>query len=118
MSADESDRSRQKRPGHGPGRSETRVGIAYGTNIDLADQTIIDPVGWVQGVLADDPVEVLYDEMRDWAMILRVGWWIESYVDTRRMYDGVHRAQQEAPDEAGIEGCKGTQTMSQNDESE
>jgi small-conductance mechanosensitive channel len=68
--------------------------------------------------LADDPVEALYDEMGDWAMILRVRWWIESYVDTRRMYDGVHRAMQEALDTAGIERCKGTQTMSQNDESD
>ncbi len=118
MSGDKRGRSRQKRPVHGPGRSETRVGIGYGTNIDFAEQTIIDPVRQVQGVLVDDPAEVLYDEMGDWAMILRVRWRIESYVDPRRMYDVVHRAVQESVDTAGIERCKGTVTMSQNDESE
>jgi len=32
-----------------------------------------------------------------------VRWWIESYIDTRRVIDRVHTALQRALDEAGIE---------------
>jgi MscS family membrane protein len=92
-------------------RIETRIGIAYGTDIGFAEQIIIDSARKVDGVLADYPVEVLYDEMGDWAMVLRVRWWIESYVDTRQMYDRVHRALQEALDTAGIEMPYPTQTL-------
>ena len=99
-------------------RIETRVGVAYGTEISYAEQTIIDTIRKVQGVLAEYPIEVLYDEMGDWAMILRVRWWIESYIDTRRMYDRVHRAIQDALDVAGIEMPFPTQTLQIHTESE
>lgn len=36
-------------------------------------------------------------------MVFRVRWWIESYVDTRRMFDRVHTALQQTLDEAGID---------------
>jgi small-conductance mechanosensitive channel len=36
-------------------------------------------------------------------MIFRARWWIESYEDTRRMFDRVHTALQEALDAAGLE---------------
>jgi small-conductance mechanosensitive channel len=36
-------------------------------------------------------------------MIFLVRWWIDSYEDTRRMLDRVHRSLQKALDEAGIE---------------
>jgi small-conductance mechanosensitive channel len=55
------------------------------------------------GVLTDKPVDALYLEMGDAAMIFRVRWWIESYQDTRRLFDRVHTALQERLDEAGIE---------------
>jgi small-conductance mechanosensitive channel len=42
-------------------------------------------------------------EMGDSARILRVRWWIESYIDTRRIFDRVHTAVEHALDEAGIE---------------
>jgi MscS family membrane protein len=92
-------------------RIETRLGIAYGTDIQVADRLIVDAVRQVPGVLPEEEVEVLYDEMGEWAMILRVRWWIESYVDTRRMYDRVHRALQAALDAAGIEMPYPTQTL-------
>jgi small-conductance mechanosensitive channel len=57
----------------------------------------------VEGVLPDRPVDALYNEMGDFAMIFRVRWWIESYVDTRRVIDRVHTALQHALDGAGIE---------------
>jgi MscS family membrane protein len=84
-------------------RIETDVGIAYGTDIETARHILIEAVRHVEGVLPDRPVEALYVEMGDSAMIFRVRWWIESYVDTRRVLDEVHTALQNALDEAGIE---------------
>jgi small-conductance mechanosensitive channel len=44
-------------------------------------------------------------------MIFRVRWWIESYIDTRRVIDRVHTALQYALDEAGIESPFPTQNV-------
>jgi small-conductance mechanosensitive channel len=84
-------------------RIQTHVGVAYGTDIQTARRVLIDAVCGVEGVLPDRPVDALYHEMGDSAMIFRVRWWIESYVDTRRVIDRVHTVLQEALDEAGIE---------------
>jgi small-conductance mechanosensitive channel len=84
-------------------RIQTHVGIPYGTKVMMVRQIIIDTVRQVEGVLPDKPVEALYIDMTNWAMIFRVRWWIETYADTRRMFDKVHSALQEALDEAGIE---------------
>jgi len=92
-------------------RIETHVGIAYGTDVETARRVIIETVERVEGVLPDKPVEALYSEMGDSAMIFRVRWWIESYVDTRRIEDRVHTALQYALDEAGIESPFPTQNV-------
>ena len=74
-------------------RIETHVDIAYGTDIETARTTLIEAVRSVEAVLPDRPVEALYNEMGDAAMIFRVRWWIESYVDTRtRHRSGPHGA--------------------------
>jgi small-conductance mechanosensitive channel len=65
----------------------------------------------VEGVLPDNPVDALYIEMGDSAMIFRVRWWIDSYVDTRRMFDKVHTVLKRALEEAGIECPFPTQTL-------
>ena len=69
----------------------------------MVRQLIIDTVSQVEGVLPDQPVESLYIEMGDSAMIFRVRWWLESYEDTRRMFDRVNTALQVAFDANGIE---------------
>ena len=51
------------------------------------------------------------------AMVFRVRWWIESYVDTLSMFDRVHDALQDALDAAGIEMPYPTQTLHLHDES-
>jgi MscS family membrane protein len=84
-------------------RIQTHVGVAYGTDIETARRVLVEAVRGVEGVLPDKPVDALYHEMGDSAMIFRVRWWIESYADTRRITDRVHTALQEALDEAGIE---------------
>jgi small-conductance mechanosensitive channel len=92
-------------------RIETHVGIAYGTDIERARQVIVDAVRQVDDVLPDKPVDALYIEMADSAMKFRVRWWIESYVDTRRVLDRIHTALQEALDAAGIEMPYPTQDL-------
>jgi small-conductance mechanosensitive channel len=93
-------------------RIQTHLGIAYGTDIKTAQRVVVDAVRGVEGVLPDRPVDALYHEMGDSAMIFRVRWWIESYEDTRRVMDRVHTVLQEALDAAGIESPYPIQTVS------
>ena len=92
-------------------RIETRVGIAYGTDIQNARRVIVEAVRRVEGVLPDEPVDALYAEMGDSAMIFRVRWWVETYADTRRVEDKVLTSLQQALDEAGIECPFPTQSV-------
>ena len=92
-------------------RIETRVGVAYGTDIEKARNLIVETVSSLDVVLKDKPVDALYSEMGDSAMVFLVRWWIESYVDTRRVVDRVHTALQNALDEAGIESPYPTQNL-------
>jgi small-conductance mechanosensitive channel len=84
-------------------RVEIDIGIGYGMDIEKTRQIIIDTVSKLDGILKDRPVDALYNEMGDSAMIFRVRWWIGSYEDKRRIYDRVNTALQVALDEAGIE---------------
>jgi len=84
-------------------RIQTHVSIGYGTDIKTARRIMVEAVCQVEGVLTDKPVDALYIEMNNTAMIFRVRWWIESYEDTRRMFDRVHTALQEALEASGIE---------------
>jgi len=84
-------------------RIQIEIGVGYGQDIEKVRQIIIDTVSQVKGVLLDKPVDALYVEMGASAMTFRVRWWIDSYVDTRRMFDSVNSALQKALDEAGIE---------------
>jgi MscS family membrane protein len=92
-------------------RIQTHVGIAYGTDIEAVRRLIVDTVRQVEGVLPDKPVDALYNEMGDSAMIFRVRWWIESYEDTRRVMDRVHTILQVTLDAAGIEMPGPTQNV-------
>ena len=93
-------------------RIQTHVGIAYGSDIEVARRIIVDTVRQVEGVLPEEPVDVLYIEMGDSARIFRVRWWIVSYVDTRQVLDRVHTAVERALNEAGIEMPFPTQSIS------
>ncbi len=83
-------------------RIQVEVGVAYGTDIELARRTLIEAVRGVKGVLPNRPVEALFLQFGDSALIFRVRWWIESYEDTRRMFDRVNTAIYKALNEAGI----------------
>jgi small-conductance mechanosensitive channel len=84
-------------------RLQIHIGIAYGSDIEKVRQVMVDAVREVEGVLPERPVEALFLEFGDSAMIFRVRWWLESYVDTRRMFDRVNTALYTALAEANIE---------------
>lgn len=84
-------------------RIEVHIGVAYGTDLEHARETIVNAVKKVDGVLPHHPVEALFLEFGDSALIFRVRWWIETYVDTRRMFDKVNTAVYYALEEAKIE---------------
>ena len=84
-------------------RIQIHVGVAYGTDIEQARKVLVEAVSKVEGVLTDHPVEALFLEFGDSALIFRVRWWLESYVDTRRMFDSVNTAMYTALNEASIE---------------
>jgi MscS family membrane protein len=84
-------------------RIQTHISIGYGSDIERVRQLIVETVRQVEGVLPDQPVDSLYIEMGDSAMIFRVRWWLESYEDTRRMFDRVNTALQNAFDANGID---------------
>ncbi len=92
-------------------RIQTHIAIAYGTPIKDIQKVVYETVRGVDGVLENRPVDVLYHEMGDSAMVFRVRWWIGTYADNRRVLDRVHIALQEAIDEAGFESPFPTQTI-------
>ena len=92
-------------------RIETHVSIAYGTPVEQAREVLESAVRSVPDVLPNRPVDILYSEMGDSAMIIRVRWWIETYADTRRVTDKIHTAIQNALDEASIDSPFPTQTI-------
>lgn len=83
-------------------RIQMEISIPYGKNIEQVRQIIVSTVKKVDGVLQDKPVEALYVEMAGLGMVFRIRWWIESYIDTRQMYDKVNTTLQKAFDEVGI----------------
>jgi MscS family membrane protein len=92
-------------------RIETHVGLDYKTDIEYARQIMAGAVHEVPNVLKDRPIDVLYSDMGESAMIFRVRWWIETYADTRRVTDEVHTALQAALDKAGIKSPFPTQSI-------
>ncbi|MBN2044368.1 MAG: mechanosensitive ion channel [Anaerolineales bacterium] len=84
-------------------RIEIHVGVAYGTDLEFARKTLVEAVSKVDGVDTRHPVEALFLEFGDSALIFRVRWWLDSYVDTRRMFDKVNTAMYNALNQAGIE---------------
>jgi small-conductance mechanosensitive channel len=84
-------------------RVQMDIGVGYGQDIEDVRRIIVTTLRNVEGILSDRPVDALYIEMGDSTMIFRVRWWIESYEDTRRVYDRVNTTLQQAFDEAGIE---------------
>jgi small-conductance mechanosensitive channel len=84
-------------------RIQIEVGIGYGQDIDEIRKVIRQTVGNIDGVLKDKPVDALFLEFGETNMLFRIRWWIDSYVDTRRMFDTVNQALYTALEGAGVE---------------
>jgi small-conductance mechanosensitive channel len=84
-------------------RIEIEIGVAYETDIEYARKTLLEAVSAVEGVDPSRSVDVLFLKFGPSAMIFRVRWWLDSYVDTRRMFDKVNTAMYNATNDAGIE---------------
>jgi small-conductance mechanosensitive channel len=83
-------------------RTQIELGIGYGNDIELVEEVIEAAVSKVDGLVPDKPVDVLFLEFGETNMTVRVRWWLNSYADTRYMFDRVNRAMLQAIDEAGI----------------
>ncbi len=84
-------------------RVQIEIGVSFESDLAQVKEIIIDSVSSVEGVLMDKPIDALFLEFGDTSMIIRVRWWIESYVDTRRMFDKVNTKLKEALTDAGVE---------------
>jgi small-conductance mechanosensitive channel len=83
-------------------RVQIEVGIDYDSDLKRARQAAIEAVRHVDGVLLDKPIDALFVDFGESAITFRIRWWIDSYVDTRRMFDKVNEALLEGFNEAGI----------------
>ena len=84
-------------------RMETDFRVAYGIDIDLVRKTATEAVRAVEGVLEDEPVDVLFIEFDDSARKVRVRWWIETFHDEWHALDRVNAALESAFEKAAIE---------------
>jgi MscS family membrane protein len=73
-------------------RVETHVGVAYGSDLEVARRTMIEAILAEPWVMAERPVEALFLEFGDSALIFRVRCWIEHFVETRRIMDKMNTA--------------------------
>jgi small-conductance mechanosensitive channel len=84
-------------------RVQIEIGVSYDSDIERVRKIIVDTVSQVEGVLLEKPVDALFLEFGNTAMIIRVRWWINSYIDTRRMFDKVNTDLLKALSEAGVD---------------
>lgn len=83
-------------------RVQIEVGIDYDSDLKLAREAAIHAVRDVDGVLLDKPIDALFVDFGESTITFRIRWWIDSYVDTRRMFDKVNEALLNGFNEAGI----------------
>ncbi len=83
-------------------RVQIEVGIDYDSDLKLAREAAIHAVKNVEGVLLDKPIDALFVDFGESTITFRIRWWINSYVDTRRMFDKVNEALLQGFNEAGI----------------
>jgi MscS family membrane protein len=92
-------------------RIQTEIGVAYGADLRIVRQVITTSLKDVEGLIPNMPVDVLFMEWGDSEMVLRVRWWIDSYVDARRSTDRVNEHIYQALEEAGVETPFPTMTV-------
>jgi len=84
-------------------RAETKIGVAYGTDLSLIRQIIEKTVYSVEDVLQDKPVSVQFYEFGGTTRNLRIQWWVGSRRLKDKTVDKVNEALEKAMDDAGID---------------
>lgn len=84
-------------------RLQMDIDVAYGSDLEHVRSTLIEAVKTVAGVMPDQPVEALLLRFGESGLNFRVRWWLNDFVDTRRMFDKVNTAIYNALQHAGIE---------------
>jgi MscS family membrane protein len=84
-------------------RVQSEVGLPYGIDIAEGCQIIEQAVRKDDAVINDQPVDVLFRSFGDSALIIRVRWWIESYVDRQQSLDSVNAAIYRALNDAHVQ---------------
>ncbi len=79
------------------------IRVAYGSDFDQVRRVAHDAVRGIDGVLPDQPVDVLFHEYGISARVMRVRWWIDDMHWEKHITDQVHEALEIAFDKAGIE---------------
>ena len=84
-------------------RVQTHVGVAYGTDIELAREVMVEAIRQQDWVMEDERIEALFLEFGDSSLNFRVRCWIEHYVETRRIIDKMNSALYHALNENNIQ---------------
>jgi small-conductance mechanosensitive channel len=92
-------------------RVQTHIGIADGTDLETARNVMVEAVRSQDWVMTDKPIEALFIEYGDWALIFRVRCWIQHYVETRRIMDKLNSCLYDALHAEGIEMPSPTRTV-------
>ncbi len=83
-------------------RTETELGVAYGTDDETMRKTISDAVRSVGGVVNDKPVDVFFVGFGESARSIRVRWWVDSIHAEQAVLDQVNTALESALARADI----------------
>jgi MscS family membrane protein len=92
-------------------RVQTHVGVGYGSDVGDVRRVMIEAVRDQDWVMKEEPIEALFLEYGDSALIFRVRCWIEHYVETRRIMDKLNTCLYRALNQAGIELSFPTRTV-------
>jgi small-conductance mechanosensitive channel len=84
-------------------RMQLDIGIQYGSDISMVQESLTEAIANVEGILPDKPIEVLLIEFGESGLIFRVRWWVVTQTDFYVMSNQVNLAMIEALGEAGIE---------------
>ncbi len=84
-------------------RAYIEIPVAYGSDFDQVRRVASDAVRGIEGILPDQPVDVLFLDYGLSSRVMRVRWWINDMYRERPTISQVNEALEIAFDEVGIE---------------
>jgi len=84
-------------------REQINVTVKYGSDPNILREVITQAVRNAEGVLADQPVDVIFMEFDEATLSLKVRWWTAAHSDARSDIDKVNEAVYQALRKAKIE---------------